>query len=262
MIGSAATIRSASSSCGRLTSVRTLLEERYAPATSSVGFFEAPLGVVADAFESWSRDLPQFSTVSREELSGDLASTLETLSPLCRRGYTKDLCVAHGTWTAFFSNGVRGSDPGPPLRHIGRTLRCRTVLAQTVPHTMHLESSGTPGRQGAVQFYLRDPVMDTERGLSVTFDGSRGTFAQIGDPLSFESVDDYAARKIWDRFNSARLEQLCAGLGIQLFDPAAYGRAVRFDLTTVKDWGLDVVELADAQAALGIVPGQAATLPG
>jgi hypothetical protein len=239
--------------------VKTLLSEQFAPSTSTVGFFEASLDVVANAFESWRSALSQFSSVSREELNGDLASSLQTLSPLCRGGYTKDLCVAHGGWTAYFSNGWRGSDPGPPLGHLGRVLQCRTVFAEAVPHTVLL---GTPGRQGGVQFYLEDPVTNRQRGISVTFDGRRGTFDQIGEPLPFESTENYTARRLWDRFNSAHLEALCGGLGIRLFDPTAYGRAVRFDMTTVGDWGDDVIDLGAAQAALGIVPGQAASLPG
>jgi hypothetical protein len=242
--------------------VRTLLDEQFAPITSTIGFYAAPLDVVASAFESWRRELAQFSRVTRVDLSGDLASVLRTLSPLCRGGRTKDLCVSHGNWTAYFSNGWLGSDPGPPLRHLGRVLQCRTVLAEAVPHTMALETPGMPGRQGGVQFYFKDPVTDFERGMSVTFDGKRGTFDQIGEPLPFESTESYNARRLWDRFNSTHLEALCAGLGIRLFDPAAYGRAVRFDLETVKEWGGDVIDLADAQAVQGIVPGQAATLPG
>jgi hypothetical protein len=242
--------------------VKTLLSEQFAPTTSTVGFLEAPLDAVANAFESWRRVLTQFSSVSREELSGDLASSLRTLSPLCRGGYTKDLCVSHGGWTAYFSNGWRGSDPGPPIGHIGTVLQCRTVSAEAVPHTILLKAPGTPGRQGGVQFYLEDPVTNCQRGISVTFDGKRGTFDQIGDPLPFESTESYGARRLWDRFNSTHLETLCEGLGIRLFDPTAYGRAVRFDLETVGDWGRNTIDLADAQKALGIVPGQAATLPG
>jgi hypothetical protein len=248
-------------SYGTLTSVKSLLNERFAPTTSTFGFFEAPLDVIADAFDSWLREMPQFSSVEREALAGDLASSLATLAPLARRGATKQLCVAHGDWTAFFSNGWRGTDPRSSLGHLGRTLPCRTVFAEAVPHTVLL-SDEAPGRQGGVQFYLNDPVANSQRGISLTFDGRRGMFDQIGEPLPFESVANYSARKMWDRFNSAHLETLCAELGIRLFDPTAYGRAVRFDMTTAGDWGSDVIGLADAQAALGITPGQAASLPG
>ena len=241
--------------------MKTLLNEEYAPTTSAVGFFEDSLDVVADAFESWRQEITLFRRVTRVALEGDLASSLESLLPLCRGGYTKDLLVSHGNWTAYFSDGSRGSDPAPPLRHMGSVLQCRTVFAEAVPHTILL-NEGAPRRQGGVQFYLKDPVANTQRGISITFDGHRGTFDQIGEPLPFETVANYSARKLWDRFNSTQLEALCAQLGIRLFDPAAYGRAVRFDMTTVGDWGRDVIDLAGAQAALGIVPGQAASLPG
>ena len=54
-------------------------------------------------------------------------------------------------------------------------------------------------------------------------DGGKWVFIDEGNPLSFEDIDRYSAKKIADRFDSKMLESYCQALGIDPYNEQFYG---------------------------------------
>ena len=245
--------------------VRTLLSERYAPITSSIGFLEVPLDDAARALEDWRRSL--YSSVAVSRPPDGFPDVLGRLEPLTGGARPRELLlVGAGGWTAYFDNSLHGTDAVSAVGHLSRTLRCQGLAIEVVPHTARA-GDDTQGRMGAVQFELFGPI-ETEflnyvRTVSAAFDGSRWQFTATGTEQAFEEVDAYRARRVRDRFTSAMLERYCRALGIEVFDPGFYGPEAVFVASDVPmaPEGL-VMSLRETQEWLGIVPGVADSMPG
>ena len=80
--------------------VITLLSDRLAPVTSSIGLLQMPLSDAAQALAEWRRDL--HGTVRVVEVSGDLPTLIRYLDPLTLRVRPRELVVSvgDGEWTA------------------------------------------------------------------------------------------------------------------------------------------------------------------
>lgn len=244
--------------------MRTLLSERFAPITSSIGFLELPLEEVAAGLEQWTRSLDK--TVRVQRPSEGFPEVLHRLEPLTGGAVPRELLVDAGRWTAYFDNSLRGTDASPVVGHLAEQLGCPGVVIDDQPHTVGLPGI-RDGRYGSVQFELFGPLqtdwLNQVRAVAAAYDGDRWRFNAVGTVQPFEEVEAYGARRVRDRFTSEMLERYCKALGIEVFDPNFYGpEAVFFEVdVTVPKEGL-VLSLADAQAWLEIIPGMADTLPG
>ena len=88
--------------------MKTLLSERFAPITSSIGFLRLSLDEAADALVQWRRSLVN-GRVSAEE-AGPFPDCLSLLEPLIGGARPRELIVeAHRGWTAYFA----GADARP-----------------------------------------------------------------------------------------------------------------------------------------------------
>ena len=244
--------------------MRTLLSERFAPITSSIGFLDLPLDEAAKGLERWRRSLYPKTRVERSP--DGFPQVLRRLEPLTGGSVPRELLVTAGQWTAYFDCSLRGTDAAPPISYLARQLRCRGVAITSQPHT-----EGMPGirdgRYGAVQFQLFGPAqtdwLNYVRTLSVTYDGSRWEFDASGIPQEFEEPDAYRSRRVRDRFTSEMLERYCKALGIDAFDPAFYGPDSFFlESDVVMAEGGLVLSLEEVRAWLEIVPGMADDLAG
>lgn len=248
--------------------MRTLLSESFAPITSAIGFLEAPLELAAREMESWRGML--HPAVRVERVDDGFPDVLRRLEPLKSGTRSREILVGtSGGWTAYFANGLRGSDPEGVIGHMSRNLlRCQAVTADAFPHT-YSPSTGT-GRMGSVRFRLFGPLpaefLNYVRTVSVAYDGSRWQFHALGTEQAFEEPERYTARRVRDRFTSDVLERYCQALGIDVFDPNFYGPdAVSFESTVNPAPGAPeptTMTLAQAQEWLGIIPGEADALPG
>lgn len=253
-------IRGASSTSLRLTEfvVKTLLEERFAPVTSSVGFLEVPFSEAVDGLAEWRRSL--YPTVTSRPVVGGFPEVLRNLEPLTSGARPRELLVDHGSWTAYFDNSLQGTDAVSAIGVLSRRLKCRGLAVEAVPHTIGLPGV-KKGRAGAVQFTLFGPIktgfLNYVRTVSVLFDGSRWVFNANGTEQAFEQVESYAARRVRDRFTSEMLERYCQELGVNVFDAAGYGRdavLVESEVTMPKNGA--VMTLREAQEWLEVDPGQ------
>jgi hypothetical protein len=181
--------------------LRTLMSERFAPITSSIGFLEAGLEEVVAAVAAWRRTLYPAVTVSRRR--DGFPDALMQLEPLTGGARPRELFVAAGRWTAYFDNSLQGTDAVSVVPYLSRQLECQGMAIDVVPHTFG--STGIhEGRMGAVQFELFGPL-DTDflnyvRTVSVAFDGGKWRFTATGTPQAFEEIDAYKARRTRDRF--------------------------------------------------------------
>jgi len=242
--------------------MRSFASERYAPITSSIGFLELPLERVVDGFVTWDRSLGRRT----ETEPVPFPDGLERLPPLVGGSRPRRLFAANGSgWTAYFDCGLRGTDAVSVVGHLSRTLGCQGVAIRATPHTVGV-ADGVPARFGAVQFELFGPLptefMNYVRTVHVTFNGRAWEFAATGTEQPFEEVDAYRARRVRDRFTSEMLERYCRALGVDPFEPDAYGSPAYLVTNDERTEGLQAMSLAEAQQWLGIVPGQVDELPG
>jgi len=89
--------------------MRTLLDEQYAPITSSFGFIDAALERVTDALVTWRTSLRRPEQVQVERLQESFPGVLHRLEPLTAGATPRELLVAtRSSWTAYFDCGLRG----------------------------------------------------------------------------------------------------------------------------------------------------------
>lgn len=243
--------------------MRTLLDERFAPITSSIGFLELPLDQVAAGLEQWRRVLGKNLRIERA--AEGFPEVLHRLESLNSRSPRRELLVAAGRWTAYFDNSINGSDPDGPIGCLAETLGCQGVVIDAVPNMVSNDGRG-PNRYGAVQFTLFGPLrtdwINYVRSVAVVNDDG-WKFIATGTPQDFEEPGAYTARRIRDRFTSEMLERYCQALGIDVFNPDFYGpdAVLVEDLAPLPEKAL-VMTLAEAQRYHGIVPGVAERVPG
>ncbi len=238
--------------------MRSLLSERFAPTTSTIGFLEVPLAVAADGLAAWRRDL--YGTIARHPMEGDLAHLLARLPPLVGGVRPRELLVAtSGRWTAYFDCGIRGTDAETAIGHLSQALGCSGLDITCTPHIAG--RGGRPMRHGSVQFNLFGPLrtdfLNYVRTVYVAYTGSKWEFGESGTEQGFEEPAAYTARRVRERFTSDMLERYCRALGVEVFDAAAYGPAAVLVESAVKPApGGHSMSLDEAQQWLGIVPGE------
>lgn len=202
-----------------------LLDDRWAPVTSEMGFLETDAEHAARAFVSWREGLlaPRGMTVQMRPVSGPLESVLSTLLPLSTPESLRELLIpTRSTWTAYLDNAPRGTDAASPMAYMARTLGCRGLRVVAIPNTYR---KGT-GRYGAVMFEVYGPHqtswINTVRALGATNDGGRWVFDQFGEPFPFERVEQYQARRVQDRFTFDMLKDYLHHLGLSPFEEDFY----------------------------------------
>ncbi|MCW2601817.1 MAG: Uncharacterized protein JWM02_3646 [Frankiales bacterium] len=194
---------------------------RYAPVTTRLAFFDISAAAVAEAVfdrdkemtERW--ELPW--KVKKVPIESNLAGKLHALLPLSSVRASKLLLSAtRSNWSAYIPNGYPLGDIHGEPSFFAEKLKVRTlsiVLSEDVPKK----------QVGSFQFVLRDARSGPVKTRSVELHKeSRWQFRQYGDPLPFEDVEQYRAKKLKDRLTVDMVERYCSHLGIELFDPDFY----------------------------------------
>jgi hypothetical protein len=201
-----------------------LLEDRYAPTTWVFGFLRCDAGRAADAFEQWYGPIQASRGVRlrRREVSGDLATRIESLLPLTSVEMRRYLFLpTKGSWTAFLDNGWRGTDAFSVVSELALRIGCEGIRAVDAPHTIRKSPTGEAGRSGAtiLEVYAADTAscsfLNIRRSVSVAYEG-RCSFHAGGEPLEFEQPERYQARRVRDRFTPEVLHEYLGALGIRL----------------------------------------------
>jgi hypothetical protein len=202
-----------------------LLEDRWAPITSDLGFLEWDAERAARAYAEWWGELlaPRGGEVATRPVAGSLEQVLSTLLPLTRGENQRHLFIpTRSAWTAYFDNGWRGTDVGSAMRYMSRTLGCRGMRVGAVPHTLRKDK----GRYGIVVLEVYGPHqtdwLNILRTLYVANDGGRWVFGQSGEPFPFEKPERYQARRLRERFTFDMLKEYVRHLGLWPFDEDFY----------------------------------------
>jgi hypothetical protein len=208
-----------------------LLEDRYAPITSTIGFLECDAQRAKDYYLDWMRPLQADRGVNLEcrQIHGDLVSRLKSLLPLTSVERRRVLFLpTNSAWTAYIDNGWQGTDAYSPVSYLCRVIACRGLRAVSVPDTFQKTANGAHGRYGATIFELYAPTtegcsfLNTQRSIFAANDGGPWKFSADGQPLEFEDLKQYAVSRIKDRFTPEMLDRYLRALGISFFSPDFY----------------------------------------
>jgi hypothetical protein len=204
-----------------------LLEDRWAPVTSTMGFLELGAEQAAQAFATWQRGLmtPRGISVEVLPVSGTLEQVLSSLLPLTSGETQRELFIpTRSAWTAYVENGWTGTDAASPMSSMARRLSIRCLRVVAVPHTLRKHQGG---RYGAVMLDVFGPKQPGKlhnyvRAVEVANDGGRWVFEQEGEPFPFEQVEKYQARRVRDRFTFEMLKDYLRHLGLEPFEEDFY----------------------------------------
>lgn len=239
--------------------MKTLLSDRFAPVTSSIGFLRLSLDDAVDALAGWRRSLTSGAVMTED--GGGFPGCLRLLAPLVSGARPRELLVAAGAWTAYFDCSLHGTDAVSTVGYLTQAAGCPGLAVCAVPRTIR-GKGWRQGRHGAVQFEMFGPdrteFLNYVRTVSASVDGDRWLFSASGAQQWFEEPAAYQARQVRDRFTSAMLERYCQALGVDVFNPAAYGPRsvlVRSDVPVPSNGY--VMSLEQAQEWLGIIPATA-----
>ncbi len=202
-----------------------LLDDRWAPVTSEMGFLEAHAEAAARAFAAWQRGLlePEGVSVEVRTVLGSLEQVFSTLLPLTDSERQRHLFIpTRSPWAAYVDNAYRGTDASSVMRYMARALGCRSMRVLAVPHTLRKEK----GRYGAVMLAVYGPHqtawLNYVRSLGALNDGGRWVFDQFGEPFPFEKLEQYQARRVRDRFTFDMLKEYLSHLGLSPFEEGFY----------------------------------------
>ncbi len=233
--------------------VTTLLDDRYAPITSSIGFLKMPVEDAAEALAAWRRSLAP--PVSIEPLDHSLEDALRQLDPLELGNRSRELLVAvDGGWTAYFDCLVSGTDAVTAMGFLAQTNQCDAASITSI--------AGSKGRGGSIRFEIYGPQptewLNHVRAIQVAEDDGRWRFFEAGQPQPFEDLDAYRARRIRDRLTTDMLSKYCEALGFRPFEVSAYREAVLVRSNRPDD--IVLISLEDVQRRLELTPSPPAML--
>ena len=202
-----------------------LLEDRWAPVTSEMGFLEMDAEHAARAYATWQGGLlaPDGVTVEVRPARGSLEQVFSALLPLTDSETQRHLFIpTRSAWTAYVENGRRGTDAMSAMAYMARTVGCRGLRVVAVPDTYRKGE----GRYGAVMLEVYGPHrtawINTVRVVSASNDGGHWVFDLSGEPFPFEKVEQYQARRVRDRFTFDMLKEYLHHLGLSPFEEDFY----------------------------------------
>ena len=202
-----------------------LLDDRWAPVTSEMGFLETDAEHAARSFAAWHRGLMERRgiAVAVHPIVGTLEQVLSALLPITTPEARRDLFIpTRSPWTAYVENGWGGTDASSAMAYMARTLGCRGLRVVAVPHTYRKGE----GRYGSVMLEVYGPHqtawINTVRVVSASNDGGPWVFHQFGEPFPFENLAQYQARRVRDRFTFDMLKDYLHHLGLSPFEESFY----------------------------------------
>ena len=202
-----------------------LLEDRWAPVTSEMGFLETGAEHAARAFAAWQGGLlaPRGIAVEVRPVSGSLEQVLSALLPLTSPEPRRHLFLpTRSPWTAYVENARGGTDAVSAMSYMARTLGCRGLRVGVAPNTIRKNK----GRYGIVALEVYGPRqtdwLNSLRTIHAANDGGHWVFGQSGEPFPFEQLERYQARRVRDRFTLDMLKEYLRHLGLSPFQEDFY----------------------------------------
>jgi hypothetical protein len=195
--------------------VASLLGNRMWPITNQIGFVKVDPEMLVDWFIHARADEPLRS----RRIEGNLEHLLSALAPLTTHRHSRYLFVpTSGEWTAFFSNGWRGTDS------MMTVARASQAFATIGLRLIYQERTTQGNEERVFELYGPEPTdrLTMVRRVGVVRDVGRWTFSNFGTPLAFEQVDRYDAKLRPNRFTAEMLEEYALAFGVRPFDESFY----------------------------------------
>ncbi len=183
--------------------------EQWYPVTSDFGLIDASVDLVCKVYQSWWTDIGK--DVSVETNVGMLDEQFSALLPLSVGKNRTLILPTTSNWTAFFRNGIQGSDPASAMPILSRQLNVRT---------MRICIARKPQKYPAVIWEVYEPNIlrggpaNTRRSIAAANDGGRWVFETSGVPYAFEKPDRYTLPRKRDRFTSDMLIEYASHFGV------------------------------------------------
>lgn len=186
-----------------------LFSDKLAPITTSLGFIKADIQAVVDDFHIWIHEinsrLDHQLTIKDSKIAGDLETVLHSLLPLQRSNSDKFLLIpTTSNWTAVFDNGYQGTYSST-FGYLAKSLNCLAVWIVARPHTMKTIGFNRFGRLGALIFELYGPKqtewLNLIRQVRLEYAHGKWEFSEFGEPLPFENLEEYQAKKVKEKFS-------------------------------------------------------------
>jgi hypothetical protein len=207
--------------------------EKWYPVTSDFGLIEAPMEAVSQTYRSWWTDIGK--DVSVQTCTGTLDEHFSALLPLSV-GKNRTLIIPTiSNWTAFFRNGIRGSDPASAMPELAQQLQARA---------MRLCISRKPQKYPAVIWEVYEPEISrgrragTRRSIAAANDGGRWVFETYGEPYEFETTERYTLPRKRDRFDDKLLFEYVSYFGVPQIGDAMFetGSLLESRLVSFPNW--------------------------
>lgn len=185
------------------------VSEKWFCVTQDFGLIEAPIQDVAQTYKSWWAGLGY--DLITQTCKGSLDDKLGELEPFSFVMNRTLLLPTSTQWTAFFRNGVQGSDPASALPVLAERLSTRAI---------RICSTGSSVKYPATILTVYDSssqlvgTNNTQRSIGAANDGGRWVFQQYGDPYHFEKTERYAARSKRNRFDHGLLLEYLENFGV------------------------------------------------
>ncbi len=198
-----------------------LLKNKYTPLTDSLVFIDCSMEKIVEKFVEWQKKIFLSTTVPKSIVcstinSSSLEQSLQSMS-LVKEGQPNKFLFMEtkSNWTAYFENGVDGTDGISYPSFLSKLLNCKVIHIMAVPHSSSIE--------GALSFDLfsnrnkGSDFLNLERSISLIHD-SKWHFYASGEPLSFEKVEVYDSDFVTDKFTFDILSEYAFKMGISPFD--------------------------------------------
>jgi hypothetical protein len=237
-----------------------LFDDRFAPITSEIGFFEVTPQKAVDAFLRWQSPIQSqrgASLTTREIAGHSLEDGLIALLPLTTIEARRFLFVPTASqWTAFFDNSSDGTDASSVVSVISRQEGWRGLRLAAVQNTVTAHDSKGTGRYGALVLECYARGGSSPRGLlrsvALVNDGGKWVFEEFGEPQEFEDTEKYKRARVTERFSFSDLSNYLRSFDVLAFDPSFYSLgetpAVLVEKIGKKAPGLKEVSLAKVQS--------------
>jgi hypothetical protein len=182
--------------------------------------FRTTVSFIASSFEQFYRELIKAGSCIYQ---ADKIDGLEWSDFLKNSDGQPNAAVIMSTqskWIAFAENGRLRGIPTSLLCSMATRLRTQCV-GFTYDDLALAKSQDRPF--GLVLEYYDGTLSEVrERTIYLCYDGGKWDFSQNGDPLPFENIDFYTAKKKRDRFTKEILFSYALQLGIRLDNPQEF----------------------------------------
>lgn len=186
---------------------------KWFPVTSDFGLIEAPAEAVCQTYSAWCTEIGK--EVSVKASIGALDEQFSSLLPLTIGKNHALILSTSSNWTAFFRNGIQGSDPASAMPVLSGKLHAQA---------MRLCISREPQKYRATIWELYEPPEGhTRRSIAAANDGGRWVFETYGEPFQFEVTERYSLSRKADRFDEKLLSEYLSHFGVPQIGDQLFG---------------------------------------